>query len=80
MHAHAWSLEEFGGSRRPGCMGARGVDMHDVDSAKPFDFLALRGPGAFRMQAKRIFGERQPAPTIALRFVEPLELSQGQLG
>ena len=41
MHMHAWSLEgEFGGSPPPGCMGARGVEMHGVDPAKPFDFMA----------------------------------------
>ena len=40
MHMHAWSLQEFGGSPPPGCMGARGVDMHGVDPAKPFDFMA----------------------------------------
>ena len=40
MHMHAWSLQEFGGDPPPGCMGARGVDMHGVDPAKPFDFSA----------------------------------------
>lgn len=40
MHMHAWSLEEFGGNPPPGCMGARGIDMHGVDPAKPFDFTA----------------------------------------
>jgi predicted TIM-barrel fold metal-dependent hydrolase len=41
MHLHAWSVEgEFGGSPPPGCMGARGVDMHGVDAGKPFDFTA----------------------------------------
>lgn len=40
MHMHAWSLEDFGGTPPPGCIGARGVDMHGVDPAKPFDFLA----------------------------------------
>jgi predicted TIM-barrel fold metal-dependent hydrolase len=40
MHMHAWSLQEFGGDPPPGCMGARGVDMHGVDPAKPFDFMA----------------------------------------
>ena len=40
MHMHAWSLAEFGGSPPPGCIGARGVDMHGVDAAKPFDFTA----------------------------------------
>lgn len=40
MHMHAWSLQEFGGSPPPGCIGARGVDMHGVDPAKPFDFMA----------------------------------------
>lgn len=40
MHMHAWSLQEFGGDPPPGCLGARGVDMHGVDPAKPFDFMA----------------------------------------
>jgi uncharacterized protein len=40
MHMHAWSLQEFGGKPPPGCMGARGIDMHGVDPAKPFDFMA----------------------------------------
>ena len=40
MHMHAWSLQEFGESPPPGCMGARGIDMHGVDPAKPFDFTA----------------------------------------
>jgi predicted TIM-barrel fold metal-dependent hydrolase len=40
MHMHAWSLNEFGGQSVPGCVGARGVDMHGVDPAKPFDFAA----------------------------------------
>lgn len=40
MHMHAWSLEEFGGSPPPGCLGARGIEMHGVDPAKPFDFMA----------------------------------------
>ena len=40
MHMHAWSLEEFGGSPPPGCMGARGIDMHGIDPAKPFDFMS----------------------------------------
>lgn len=40
MHMHAWSLQEFGGTPPPGCMGARGIDMHGVDPAKPFDFTA----------------------------------------
>jgi predicted TIM-barrel fold metal-dependent hydrolase len=40
MHMHAWSLQEFGGSPPPGCMGARGIDMHGIDPAKPFDFMA----------------------------------------
>ena len=40
MHMHAWSLQEFGGSPPPGCLGARGIDMHGVDPAKPFDFMA----------------------------------------
>lgn len=40
MHMHAWSLQEFGGNPPPGCMGARGIDMHGVDPAKPFDFMA----------------------------------------
>lgn len=40
MHMHAWSLQEFGGNPPPGCMGARGIDMHGVDPAKPFDFTA----------------------------------------
>ncbi len=40
MHMHAWSLEEFGGTPPPGCIGARGVEMHGVDPAKPFDFMA----------------------------------------
>lgn len=40
MHMHAWSLQEFGGNPPPGCLGARGVDMHGVDPAKPFDFMA----------------------------------------
>ena len=42
MHMHAWSLtEEFGGDQPPpGCIGALGVEMHGVDPAKPFDFMA----------------------------------------
>lgn len=40
MHMHAWSLEELGGTPPPGCIGARGVEMHGVDPAKPFDFMA----------------------------------------
>lgn len=40
MHMHAWSLEEFGGNPPPGCIGARGIDMHGVDPAEPFDFMA----------------------------------------
>lgn len=40
MHMHAWSLQEFGGNPPPGCMGARGIEMHGVDPAKPFDFMA----------------------------------------
>lgn len=40
MHMHAWTLAEFGGDPPPGCMGARGVDMHGVDPGKPFDFMA----------------------------------------
>ena len=40
MHMHAWSLQEFGGNPPPGCLGARGIDMHGVDPAKPFDFMA----------------------------------------
>jgi predicted TIM-barrel fold metal-dependent hydrolase len=40
MHMHAWTLQEFGGTPPPGCIGARGVDMHGVDPAKPFDFMA----------------------------------------
>lgn len=40
MHMHAWSLAEFGVTPPPGCIGARGVDMHGVDPAKPFDFNA----------------------------------------
>ncbi|HET6535279.1 MAG TPA: amidohydrolase family protein [Sphingomicrobium sp.] len=40
MHMHAWSLQEFGGEPPPGCVGARGVDMHGIDPAKPFDFMA----------------------------------------
>lgn len=40
MHMHAWSLQELGGNPPPGCMGARGIDMHGVDPAKPFDFMA----------------------------------------
>lgn len=40
MHMHAWSLQEFGGDPPPGCMGARGIDMHGIDPAKPFDFMA----------------------------------------
>lgn len=40
MHMHAWTLAEFGGTPPPGCLGARGVDMHGVDPAKPFDFMA----------------------------------------
>lgn len=38
MHMHAWSLSEFGGQSVPGCVGAKGVDMHGIDPAKPFDF------------------------------------------
>ena len=42
MHMHARSLtEEFGGQQPPpGCIGAHGIDMHGVDPAKPFDFMA----------------------------------------
>jgi predicted TIM-barrel fold metal-dependent hydrolase len=40
MHMHAWSLAEFGGTPPPGCIAARGVDMHGVDPGKPFDFMA----------------------------------------
>lgn len=40
MHMHAWSLSEFGGQSVPGCLGAKGVDMHGIDPAKPFDFTA----------------------------------------
>ena len=40
MHMHAWSLSEFGGQSVPGCIGAKGVDMHGIDPAKPFDFSA----------------------------------------
>ena len=40
MHMHAWSLQEFGGKPPPGCIGARGIDMHGVDPTKPFDFMA----------------------------------------
>ena len=40
MHMHAWSLSEFGGQSVPGCLGAKGVDMHGIDPAKPFDFMA----------------------------------------
>jgi predicted TIM-barrel fold metal-dependent hydrolase len=40
MHMHAWSLQEFGGDPPPGCVGARGIDMHGIDPAKPFDFMA----------------------------------------
>jgi hypothetical protein len=40
MHMHAWSLDEFGGAPPPGCIGARGVEMHGIDPAKPFDFMA----------------------------------------
>ena len=40
VHMHAWSLQEFGGNPPPGCMGARGIDMHGVDPAQPFDFMA----------------------------------------
>jgi predicted TIM-barrel fold metal-dependent hydrolase len=40
MHMHAWSLAEFGGNPPPGCLGARGIDMHGIDPAKPFDFMA----------------------------------------
>ncbi len=40
MHMHAWSLSEFGGQSVPGCLGAKGVDMHGIDPAKAFDFAA----------------------------------------
>ncbi len=40
MHMHAWSLNEFGGESVPACVGAKGVEMHGVDPAKPFDFTA----------------------------------------
>jgi predicted TIM-barrel fold metal-dependent hydrolase len=40
MHMHAWSLSEFGGQPPPGCIGARGIDMHGIDPGKPFDFMA----------------------------------------
>ncbi|WP_187107825.1 amidohydrolase family protein [Sphingomonas xanthus] len=40
MHMHAWSLKEFGGESVPLCVGARGVEMHGIDPAKPFDFTA----------------------------------------
>lgn len=39
MHMHAWTLKEFGGDPPPFCIGARGVDMHGVDPAEPFDFM-----------------------------------------
>lgn len=40
MHMHAWSLSEFGGQSVPGCIGAKGVEMHGIDPAKRFDFTA----------------------------------------
>lgn len=40
MHMHAWSLKEFGGESVPACIGAKGVEMHGIDPAKPFDFAA----------------------------------------
>jgi len=40
MHLHAWSLKEFGGESVPACVGAKGVEMHGIDPAKPFDFAA----------------------------------------
>jgi predicted TIM-barrel fold metal-dependent hydrolase len=40
MHMHAWSLSEFGGQSVPGCIGAKGVEWHGIDPAKPFDFGA----------------------------------------
>ncbi|GAA4712496.1 amidohydrolase [Sphingomonas lutea] len=40
MHMHAWSLKEFGGESVPGCVGSKGIDMHGIDPAKPFDFTA----------------------------------------
>lgn len=40
MHMHAWSLKEFGGESVPGCVGAKGVEMHGIDPGKPFDFTA----------------------------------------
>jgi len=40
MHMHAWSLAEFGGQSVPGCIGAKGIEMHGIDPAKPFDFTS----------------------------------------
>jgi uncharacterized protein len=40
MHMHAWSLNEFGGQSVPACVGAKGTEMHGIDPAKPFDFMA----------------------------------------
>jgi len=40
MHMHAWSLTEFGGESVPGCIGAKGIELHGIDPAKPFDFTA----------------------------------------
>lgn len=40
MHMHAWSLSEFGGERVPVCIGAKGIEMHGIDPAGPFDFTA----------------------------------------
>ena len=40
MHMHAWSLSEFGGQSVPACIGAKGVELHGIDPAKPFDFTA----------------------------------------
>jgi predicted TIM-barrel fold metal-dependent hydrolase len=41
MHMHAWSLQKFGDTPPPGCLGARGIEWHGIDPAKPFDFAAL---------------------------------------
>lgn len=41
MHMHAWSLDEFGETPPPFCVGARGAVMNGYDPAEPFDFSKL---------------------------------------
>ena len=41
MHMHAWTLQEFGETPPPFCVGARGAVMNGHDPAKPLDFASL---------------------------------------